>query len=197
MAAPPYVDLDRRFAPLGDTDDDTDGDHLAVPLQLTHRHEGWPELLNEPCVVVLGEAGTGKTAEFREQAARLASKGSFAAYVPLERLAAEPVERILAYGQLESFTGWLATDKLAYFFLDALDEAHLVQRHSLARALSSLQHSLGRRASAARLYISCRVSDWRVTEDHEEIARYLTALDIDPPQPHVVASGSAKAISQP
>ena len=50
---------------------------------------GWLELLSNRFVVVLDEASTGKTTEFKQQTLNFAAQGKFTFLIPLEDLAEE------------------------------------------------------------------------------------------------------------
>lgn len=125
----------------------------------------WPSLLKYSCVVVLGEAGIGKTSEFRAQAAALAESGEAAFFLPVETLTAQGVEKALARDP--SFPAWRDTsDGEAWFFLDAVDESVLRGR-KLDQALNNVCHELSSHLSRMRLVISSRASDWRSSDDAE------------------------------
>jgi len=62
------VALDRRFSAWVETDP------AALDVELMRGHEqdvGWPAILKKPRVVILAEAGAGKSTEMKAQADRL------------------------------------------------------------------------------------------------------------------------------
>ena len=62
----PYIDLDRRFDRLKEDDDpDKSPTHLFRYGGGLIDGMAWAEVLKNPFVVVLGEAGSGKTREFK------------------------------------------------------------------------------------------------------------------------------------
>jgi hypothetical protein len=86
----------------------------------------WPEVLDHARVVLLAEAQSGKTEEFKHAAAGLRETGHPAFYATIEQLAdgrlnLSPAERTL-------FDTWKAGSERAWFFLDSVDEARLNRR---------------------------------------------------------------------
>lgn len=154
-----FIDLDRRFRPLTDSELE-DAESLAAGSDYGSGI-GWPKLLKYRRLILLAEAGAGKTAEMRQQAKRLAEEDRFAFFVELESLDREPVEDVLPAGGEERLEEWKTDGKApAWFFLDAVDELKLT-RGKLNRALRRLARPLHGSLDRARIVISCRPSDWR------------------------------------
>ena len=160
-----FVDLQRRFHELTDSElEDIDvlvswsGSEFGPDI-------GWSKLLEYTRVILLAEAGAGKTAEMQEQANRLAGEGRFAFFVPLESLDREPIAEILSVAEEERLGQWKADGKEpAWFFLDAVDELKLTEG-KLDRALNRLSREIDGHLERARIIISCRPSDWRSSAD--------------------------------
>ena len=154
-----FVDLDRRFNPLTDSELE-DAESLAARSDYGSGI-GWPKLLKYRRIILLAEAGAGKTAEMRQQAKRLAENGRFAFFVELDSLDREPVEDVLSADKKARLEEWNTGGKApAWFFLDAVDELKLT-RGKLNRALRRLATALHGSLDRARIVISCRPSDWR------------------------------------
>ena len=154
-----FIDLDRRFRPLTDSELE-DAESLAARSDYGFGI-GWPKLLEYRRLILLAEAGAGKTAEMRQQAKRLAEEGRFAFFVELESLDREPVENVLSPDAKERLDEWKTDGEApAWFFLDAVDELKLT-RGKLNRALRRLARPLHGSLDRARIVISCRPSDWR------------------------------------
>jgi hypothetical protein len=81
-----FVDLDRCFYEIAE-DDTVDPDIRAVVAKLTGRYMRWIDVLQHPRVIILGEAGMGKTTEFRLQRQRCRQKGTAAFFCRIEDLA--------------------------------------------------------------------------------------------------------------
>ena len=81
-----FIDLNRQFHQITEKEIG-DVEHLISLQQYgIGTSVGWPELLEYDRVILLAEAGSGKTREMRAQAKRLAKEGRFAFLIPLELL---------------------------------------------------------------------------------------------------------------
>jgi hypothetical protein len=173
---PPHIELDRTFWPLRDGeeyDPDTLRAQARFGLHLMH----WSNLLTMTRVVILAEAGTGKTHELRETARRLRREGKAAFFCHIENLATDGLERGLSEGSVEEVRSWLAGDHAGWFFLDSVDEARLTNYRYFDKALRELAQALGDATSRAHVFITARVSDWRATSD------LMLVKDTLPPPP--------------
>jgi len=70
-----YIQLTRTFFDFDPEDHESDPDTLRAIADLTGKKIDWDALLQRRLVVVLGEAGIGKTCEFREKAQSLQQGG--------------------------------------------------------------------------------------------------------------------------
>lgn len=83
-----FIDLDRTFSKIlidGDVSDDVD-------LSARHGQSGefhWADLLSHPRVVLLSEAGSGKTTEIRNVTRQLRSEGKIAFFLRIENVLSE------------------------------------------------------------------------------------------------------------
>lgn len=169
-----FIDLDRRFHPLtnkelGDAEllasfGDSDFDF----------NKSWKDLLKCPRVVLLAEAGAGKTVEMTRAAQRLAEEGKHAFFLPLESLDRDEVRVVFTPDENERFDSWMAhPDAPAWFFLDSVDELKL-GRGTLDGALRRLSSVIQkRRLHRARFVISCRLTDWRRSGDGSTVRKRL------------------------
>jgi hypothetical protein len=133
----------------------------------------WTTLRQHRRVVVLAEASAGKTWEFQSQAALEGDDGRVGFFVRIDTLADSPLEDVLDAEAIERLDQWRrGGNGDAWFFLDSVDEARL-NRKSFEDALRRLGKGLGAALSRARIIISCRASDWRVTDDPTLIRRLL------------------------
>jgi hypothetical protein len=137
---------------------------------------GWPDLREHRRIVLLAEASSGKSAEFRNQADILCAAGKPAFFVTIEDLADQGFEDALEPESVKAFEQWRDGIGEAWFFLDSLDEARL-NRKNFESALRRFSRVLGASMERARLLISCRVSDWKGGEDRGFIERLLPAWE--------------------
>lgn len=170
------IQLDRRFLELKSGEEDD----VARDLPLFDLRDivPWDRVLEERCAVILGEAGTGKTTEFRLRRKLLAESGRPAFFLAVEELATKQVTALLDSDEEQHFSAWGSAETIAYFFLDAVDEARLRNAKSLPSALRNLERDLRGKLARSRVLISCRVSDWRAQSDRREIQSILLKGDV-------------------
>ena len=173
-----FVDLQRRFHELTDPELEDTESLLSWSGSEFGPDIGWSELLQYPRVILLAEAGSGKTVEMQEQARRLAREGRFAFFLHLESLDGDPIADILSAAEEEQFDRW-KTDggERAWFFLDAVDELKLTDG-KLDRALNRLSKAIDDRLDHARIIISCRPSDWRSGSDLNTVQHRLPVPEV-------------------
>ena len=95
---------------------------------------GWSELLKLRRVVILGEAGSGKTWEIRHRCQTQRKCGAAAFYFELERLIYSEPLQVLAPSDRRDFQDWLAGTESGFLFLDSVDEAKLRRQIDFHRA---------------------------------------------------------------
>ena len=165
-----FVELDRQFRELMDaeltTDELGDAESFLLRDQMgLGSGIGWAEILEHSRVVLLAEAGAGKTAEMEEQAKRLARKGQYAFFLPLEALDRDPISDLLSNSEAQRFHQWKEDAEAAvWFFLDSVDELKLT-RSKFDRALLRFANEIDDHLDRARVIVSCRPSDWRPQQD--------------------------------
>lgn len=170
-----FIELDRSFVPLGKNEEPS----LELNPAWGRRIGGWlgwSELLLQHRLVLLAEASSGKTEEFRNQVVQLSASGRDAFYVSIEELADNGFETALDGDAINKFNRWQKVTQEGWFFLDSLDEARL-NRKSFELALKKFGKELGESLRSARIFISCRVSDWKGAEDRAFIERLLPAWE--------------------
>ena len=162
------VDLGRTFVPVR-----ADKPIGKATWGIWHRGAlDWADLLERPRVVVLAEASSGKTYEFRRQAAAMRRAGRTAFFTPIEQLASNGLEIVLGTTLATELRAWRASGDLAWFFLDSVDEAKLTHR-TFAVALNRFVDALAEGYDRARVYISCRGTDWDGESDLRQIRELL------------------------
>ncbi len=154
----------------------------------------WPEVLDHARVVLLAEAQSGKTEEFKHATAGLREGGRSAFYATIEQLAdgrfnLSPGERIL-------FDTWRAGSDRAWFFLDSVDEARL-NRKKFDDALRNLVAEVRTELGRASVLVSCRVSDWKGKSDRQTIFDILPISKPAPAAAHASTDDSDAALLDP
>ncbi len=124
-------------------------------------------------MVILSEAGTGKTAEIRNIARTLRVQGRPAFFLRLEHIP-QDFEDAFEIGAYENFEEWLASAEEGWLLLDSVDEARL--RHPLDFELAI--RKLGRRIQSAKdrthIVITGRTTAWRPKTDLAHCKRHLS-----------------------
>jgi hypothetical protein len=161
----PYVELNRTFKTFqpGDQDDDSDFEFFQTKVT-------WKELLEFPRVILLGEAGSGKSEELRQKAGQLEVQGLSSFYLTVLDLARSSLPD--AVESIPALTRWTGSTEPGWFFLDSLDEA-LLNHSTFESALKKLSRGLGTNITRARIFVSSRPSDWAGERDRQTLIKYL------------------------
>jgi hypothetical protein len=178
-----FIDLHRWFAPVR-KDQELNPDVGQSWGARLYGWLDWPALRAQRRVVLLAEAGSGKSEEFRNQARMLAAEGKPAFFLRIEELADQGFEAALGPAEATAFETWKTGTAEGFFFLDSIDEARL-NRKSFESALKRFARESGPALERASVYVSCRVYDWNDREDRRAIMEWLPA--------HRQAAGEAAA----
>jgi len=120
------------------------------------RGSTWNDLLTSKRVLIISEAGAGKTYECRAQTKRLWTQGQPAFFIELAALATEDLRSLLDGDEEARLDTWLASQsEVATFFLDSIDELKLTRR-SFERALKRLKKCIGSQLHRVRVVITTR-----------------------------------------
>ncbi|CAN5585018.1 hypothetical protein BH10PSE14_BH10PSE14_40570 [soil metagenome] len=133
----------------------------------------WAELLKSPRILIVSEAGAGKTYECQTKQHELWDEGEAAFYLDLAGLAHSNLRDMLSSKEVERFEKWLVAEgETATFFLDSYDELKL-SLGSFEQALKSFERALAGRLSRVSVIITTRP----VPMDQDLIRRYLPVPD--------------------
>ena len=116
----PTIPLDRRFLGWSKELENTDPDAI-LPFGRSTDLSDWAEISERRRLVILAEAGAGKTEEMREQARWRIEAGQFAFFATVEDVAADGLEGALPIGDRRRLQDWRASNETAWFFLDSID----------------------------------------------------------------------------
>ena len=171
------ISLDRKFI------DVQPGEKLDFSLHdvfyARHGSDGWDSLLQHRRIVILAEAGSGKTTELRLQAETLTQKGEITFYVPLHRVAKEGLPKALSSKDRATFSAWLHSDGMATFFIDSVDEtkdANIRFEDALAQIADGIAGGEGR----CKIILTGRYTDWDFKTDLNAVEEYLPVPNIGP-----------------
>jgi hypothetical protein len=116
----------------------------------------WDDLLKSPRILIVSEAGSGKTYECQTRRDLLWHAGEPAFFLDLATLAAAPLGDMLSADQEARFDAWRTSQSdVATFFLDSLDELKLSLK-SLELALNKLGKAIAGHLGRARIVITTR-----------------------------------------
>ncbi len=116
----------------------------------------WDDLLKSKRLLIVSEAGAGKTFECRSQQEALWSLGEPAFFLELAELGRNPLRDMLSKEEEERFDAWHgAQSDVATFFLDSIDELKL-SLGSFEQALKRLAKALAGQLRRARIIITTR-----------------------------------------
>lgn len=195
-----HIPLDRQFAEWRDGDS-TDPNILAM-LGHSRRLLSWAQVLERRRVVVLAEAGSGKTDELKEQARLLREQGKPAFHTTVEELARSGLPQALRPAERAGFGTWLASQDDGWLFLDSIDEAKL-DGVRLELALLNAADALHTALKRIRVVLSGRYSDWEFEADFKRLSECLPApeepsgLAALPPDQAIIALIERKSLPEP
>lgn len=148
--------MNRTFNALRTPSSTDDSFELPSSERLDESGVSWEELLKSQRILIVSEAGAGKTYECESKARELFARGEPAFFLSLESVASAGVVATLFGDEHTRFTDWLASSsQVAYFFLDSIDELQLVHR-SFKDALRRFAHDIRGARGRATVVITAR-----------------------------------------
>lgn len=176
----PHIRLDRRFFEWQEKEHDELSDpDLLARFGLSDGTKSWDDLLNRRRVVVLAEAGSGKTEEMKEQTRRLKTEGKAAFYATVQDVGRLGLDSALSVADRSRLSEWHSSNQHAIFLIDSIDEAKL-DGIRLERALSNLADGIFGAEGRAHIILSGRHTDWQFRHD---LRRLNDILPVPLPQP--------------
>ena len=162
--------IERSFRDLSDTEV-ADIETTSLLAGMSWRGSfGWEELLRSQRILIVSEAGAGKTYECRTQQERLWRAGDAAFFLDLATLATSSVRDMLSAEEEKRLDEWLRSQsEIATFFLDSIDELNLTLG-KFDQALKQLNKSLEGQLGRVCVVITTRP----VPVDRALIEQYLT-----------------------
>jgi len=157
-----YIQLDRTFRELTLKEGTDNG--LIVQRAWHHKELRWENLLTEYRVILLSEAGAGKTSEVRYIARTLRKLRKHAFFVRIEHVT-EEFEDAFEEGSYDEFGAWASSGEEGWLLLDSVDEARLRDPKDFERAIRKLGRLLAPVLEQAHIVITGRTEAWRPTTD--------------------------------
>lgn len=148
--------IERTFQNIPEGDIDKADQHEFLVGLGWSRGTTWQELLRSKRVLIISEAGAGKTYECRAQAKLLWARGEPAFFIELAALASQPLRELLDNGEEARLDAWRASQSdTATFFLDSFDELAL-SLGSFRQALKNLKNAIDGKLGQTRIIITTR-----------------------------------------
>jgi hypothetical protein len=120
------------------------------------RHTGWDDLLRSKRILIISEAGAGKTYECQEQQKVLWAKGEPVFFLELSELAKCTLHEMLIGEEEARLKAWIdSQSEIATFFLDSIDELKISQG-SFRTAIINLRKGIAEQSGRARVVITTR-----------------------------------------
>ena len=148
--------IDRTFQDIPEGDIDKADQHEFLVSLGWARGSNWQDLLRSKRVLIISEAGAGKTYECRAQAKLLWGRGEPAFFVELASLASQQLRDLLDNDEETRLDAWRsAQSDTATFFLDSIDELKL-SLGTFKQALQNLKKAIDGKLGQARIVITTR-----------------------------------------
>ncbi|NEH54836.1 hypothetical protein GR198_03660 [Rhizobium leguminosarum] len=166
-----HIDLERTFHELSRQWDENDDGDLSKGLFVSDLLT-WENLLAEYRVVILSEAGSGKTEEIRHTAWRLRKEGKDAFFLRLENIPSH-FENAFDVGTLDEFNDWVLSGREGWLLLDSVDEARLRHPQDFELAVKIIGDRIRLALDRSHVVLTGRMSAWRPKTDLEMCRRNL------------------------
>lgn len=168
-----YVEVGRRFAEF-----DPSASSEAEDLWFLYASEysaplTWEDLLPCKAAVIIAEGQSGKSEEFRHQAAIQREAGKFAFFCPLESLLGLSLASAVEGGTTDDLSRWLNSDAAGWFFFDAVDEAKIEGPSRFNLAIAKALETIGPHIARAHIFISSRPHAWDANADRIMLSQRL------------------------
>lgn len=171
-----FIQLYRTFHDLALSEEE-DKESDLFRLMRRDRPTQWSDLLEERRVVLLSEAGSGKTEEIRHACRDLRLRKKHAFFLRIEYLA-QDFDASFEEGTTQEFDDWIGSGEDGWLLLDSVDEARLKDAKDFERAIRKIGRKLGGVLQRAHVVITGRTDAWRPRTD---LMICETALPWTPP----------------
>ena len=175
-----FIELNRTFHELSQSHRDSDDEDIGLGFRVGDPLR-WPDLIREYRVVLLSEAGSGKTEETRNIARKLCDEGKVAFFIRLEHIP-DHFEIAFEVGDFKQFQSWLESGEEGWILLDSVDEARLRSPRDFELAIRELSKRILTAKDRSHIVITGRPSAWRPKTDlkfctqHLPLSSYSTAV---------------------
>ena len=178
-----FIELHRTFHELTSENAESDDTDFTWLPGLSWS-QGWPDLIKEYRLIILSEAGSGKTFEIRQIARTLRAQSKQAFFLRLENIS-EKFKAAFEVGTFKDFRKWLKSGDEGWLLLDSVDEARLRHPGDFQRAIRELSNRIEVALGRVHIVITGRTSAWRPKTDLDLCVTQLPHVDTSlHDQPH-------------
>ena len=167
-----FIELHRTFHDLLKQPNESDDTDFSQWIS-TNKRLHWSDLIHEHRIIILSEAGSGKTTEIRNITRSLRNEGKPAFFLCLEHIPAN-FEDSFEEGTYEEFIEWLASGYEGWLFLDSVDEARLKKPGDFELAIRKLSKKIITAKDRMHIVITGRTTAWRPKTDLDNLQRLLS-----------------------
>jgi hypothetical protein len=147
---------------------------------------GWEDLFKKRRVVLLAEAGSGKTTEMKARDVALTAQGQASFYATVEDVGRRGLEAALKPADRACLAAWRRSERDAWFFIDSVDEAKS-SGVKLRSALQAVAEGIAGAERRVHIVLSGRYTDWEFRRDlahlNEELGIPVDQALPTPPTP--------------
>lgn len=170
-----FIPLDRQFIPWTESDgDEINAEQFAARGWGT---KNWDDVLASHRVVLLSEAGSGKSEELAEQARKLRAEGKWAFLFSVQNVGHDGLPAVLGAADRAAFEAWRTSTETAWLLIDSVDEAKL-DGLRLETALRKIADGIFGVEDRVHIVLSGRFTDWEFKGD---LVRFDAALAMPAP----------------
>ena len=159
-----FIQLNRTFSELSEKSGNNDDEEISGSF--TGTQFDWDSLIKEYRVIILSEAGSGKTAEIRNAARTLREQGKAAFFLRLEHIRTD-FEDAFEVGAFNDFNNWIESSEEGWLLLDSVDEARLRDPRDFELAIRKLKKHIQKTLDRTHIVITSRISAWRPKTDRD------------------------------
>lgn len=169
-----FINLDRSFTSL--VISNAENSDASIELKNSPALM-WKDVIDSKRAIILAEAGSGKTAEIKEQTRSLIKNGHFAFFLRLESLIDGFDEAFYSdISSKELFNDWCdKSNDVGYFFLDSVDESKIKTGRDFYKAINNFSRKILRYLNRCNIYITSRISAWQPNSDLRFVCNELSA----------------------
>ncbi len=166
------VPVERKFSQITRNKNGEYDDTWLKAYRGLKKSKTWTDLDAEYRVILLADAGAGKTYEALSRAQKGDKEGRSSFFIRIEDIDAD-FDEAFEVGTSEQFEEWLASVDEAWFFLDSVDEARLDSPRAFEKAIKCFAKRIKPAMHRAHIVITSRPYAWRFKSDTALVEKHL------------------------